>query len=163
MNLSEASMYRILKFLHLLGLTLFLGSIFAHIVASVLGGGPDSPNFLFARQDIAAATQVLTMPGLGLAILSGLGMVATARLSPQQTKWLAIHGSLALAIVIIAITAILPAIRQILHDAIALRDGLAEASATQILASKRIEDTAGGINLLLALSAAAIGVWKPKL
>jgi Predicted integral membrane protein (DUF2269) len=156
-------MYRIFKFFHLLGLTLFLGSIFGHIAVSVLGGGPDSPNFLFARQDVAAATQALTMPGLGLAILSGIGMAVIARLSPSKTRWLAVHGGLALVVAIIAITAILPAIRQILHDAIALRDGLPEASTAQILASKRIEDTAGGINVLLALTVAAIGVWKPKL
>ena len=32
------NIYRLLKILHLIGLSLFLGSIFGHIVASVLGG-----------------------------------------------------------------------------------------------------------------------------
>lgn len=76
-------MYRVLKFLHLLGLTMFLGSIFGHIVVSVLGGAPDSPFFLFARQNVTMATQIVTVPGLGMAIISGLGMVVASR-RPKQ-------------------------------------------------------------------------------
>jgi hypothetical protein len=156
-------MYRTLKFLHLLGLTMLLGSIFGHIVVSVIGGGPDSPDFLFARKAISAATQVLTMPGLGLAIFTGIAMMAQSRLSPLRTRWLAIHGVLALIVAVIAVTAIMPAIGAILHDAIALRESAAGTSAAQILAAKHIEDIAGGINLLLVFATAALGVWKPKL
>ena len=42
------NIYRLLKILHLIGLSLFLGSIFGHIVASVLGGAPQAGND-FAR------------------------------------------------------------------------------------------------------------------
>ncbi len=42
-------MFRLCKFLHLIGLTLFLGSIFGHIVASALAGEPGGANFLLAR------------------------------------------------------------------------------------------------------------------
>ncbi|KAB2915080.1 MAG: DUF2269 family protein [Hyphomicrobiaceae bacterium] len=156
-------MYRVLKFLHLLGLTLFLGSIFGHIVVSVLGGGPHSPLFLFARQNVTTATNVLTIPGLGLAIVSGIGMAVISRLSPLRARWLALHGSLALVVAAIAAVAIIPAGRDMLQGAIALRDGSPDVAAAQILTAKRIEDIAGAINILLALTIAAIGVWKPKL
>ena len=156
-------MYRILKLLHLLGLTLFLGSIFGHIVASVLGGGPDSPNFLFARNDIVAATQVLTLPGLGLATLSGMGMAIVSRLSPLRVRWLAVHGVLALTVVIVALAVIVPAGREMLHGAAALRDGSPDGGVARVLAAKHTEDMAGGINILLILTIMAIGVWKPKL
>lgn len=36
-------------------------------------------------------------------------------------------------------------------------------NVAQIAAAKRIEDIAGGVNILLALITAFIGVWKPKL
>lgn len=156
-------MRSVLKFLHLLGLTLFLGSIFGHIIVSVMGGGPDSPFFLFARQNVTMATQALTMPGLVLAIVSGLGMVMISRLSPLRVKWLALHGGLALVVAIIAVAAILPAGHDMLREATALRDGSHDASAARILAAKSVEDIAGGINVLLTLTIAAIGVWKPKL
>ena len=45
--------YSSLKVLHLMGLVLFLGSIFGHIVAGSLGGGPVSGDrFLAAREPI---------------------------------------------------------------------------------------------------------------
>jgi len=45
--------YSSLKVLHLMGLVLFLGSIFGHIVAGILGGGPVSGDrFLGAREQI---------------------------------------------------------------------------------------------------------------
>jgi len=54
------NIYRSLKILHLIGLSLFLGSIFGHIVASVLGGAPQAGNeaaFLASRVHITAATR----------------------------------------------------------------------------------------------------------
>ena len=42
------NIYRLLKILHLIGLSLFLGSIFGHIVASVLGGAPEAGAVLIA-------------------------------------------------------------------------------------------------------------------
>ena len=47
------NIYRLLKILHLIGLSLFLGSIFGHIVASVLGGAPQAGSesaFLASRR-----------------------------------------------------------------------------------------------------------------
>jgi hypothetical protein len=156
-------MYRVLKFLHILGLTLFLGSIFGHIVASVLGGEPGTASFLFARQDVTTATRALTAPGLALTILTGIAMVIASQQSPFRVRWLAVHGGLAVVVAILAATVIIPAGQEILNGAIALRDAAASVSVEQIAAAKRIEDTVGGINLLLALIAAFIGVWKPKL
>ena len=71
------NIYRLLKILHLIGLSLFLGSIFGHIVASVLGGAPEAGNeaaFLNSRVHITAATRYLTMPGLLLTLATGVGM-----------------------------------------------------------------------------------------
>ena len=71
------NIYRLLKILHLIGLSLFLGSIFGHIVASVLGGAPEAGNeaaFLASRVHITAATRYLTMPGLLLTLATGVGM-----------------------------------------------------------------------------------------
>ena len=54
------NIYRLLKILHLIGLSLFLGSIFGHIVASMPGGAPQAGNeaaFLTSRVHITAATR----------------------------------------------------------------------------------------------------------
>jgi hypothetical protein len=145
-------MYRIAKILHLLGLALFLGSIFAHIVAGQIGGGPGSAHFAFARAEISAATRALTMPGLLLALLSGLWMAVLTRLSPLRQPWLAFHAGLALVVLAIAATLVIPAGKTL----------LAGGGLDEMVAALTVEQVAGAINIALTLALAAIGVFKPK-
>ena len=94
--------YSSLKVLHLMGLVLFLGSIFGHIVAGILGGGPVSGDrFLAAREHIAAATQFLTVPGLGLLLLSVVGLWLMGW-SLKNSRWLGVHMGLAVMVTLIA-------------------------------------------------------------
>ena len=145
-------MYRIAKILHLLGLTLFLGSIFAHIVAGHLGGEPGSIHFAFARAEISAATRALTMPGLLLALVSGLWMAYLARLSPSRQPWLAFHAGLALVVLTIAATLLVPAGKTL----------LAGGGLDELGEALKLERVAGAANVVLTLALAAIGVFKPK-
>lgn len=94
--------YSSLKVLHLMGLVLFLGSIFGHIVAGSLGGGPVSGDrFLAAREHIAAATQFLTVPGLVLVLASGVGLWLMGW-SLKNSRWLGVHMGLAVMVTLIA-------------------------------------------------------------
>jgi hypothetical protein len=156
-------MYRLLKILHLLGLTLFLGSIFGHIVASVLGGEGGSPAFLFARQHVSAATWALTMPGLGLAIATGIGMVLVGRISPLRARWLAVHALLATLVLLNAGLLVVPAGVELLHGATALHEDSAGTETARLVSAKFTEDIAGAVNVMLALGIIILGVWKPKL
>jgi hypothetical protein len=80
-------LYKFLKTLHLLGLVLFLGSVLGHVATSVHGGpAGGSPAFLAARENISALTQALTLPGLGIAALSGVAMAVVARMNPIKSK-----------------------------------------------------------------------------
>ncbi len=145
-------MYRFAKTLHILGLALFLGSIFAHIVAGQLGGAPGAKDFAFARAEIAAATRLLTMPGLMLAIVSGLWMAFQSKLAPWRHPWIFAHAGLALAVLTIAVTLVIPA----------GKTTLAGGSLDEIGAALTVEHVAGGVNVLLTLTLVAIGVFKPK-
>jgi hypothetical protein len=150
-------MYRFCKFLHLIGLTLFLGSIFAHIVAGALAGEPDGANFLFARAEIVAATRKLTMPGLGLALLSGFGMVLSARISPFRLRWLLAHIAAAGAITLSAVIFVIPAGARALFLA---RAGDFGADLRQAIMT---ETGFGALNVLLCLALIALGLYKPSL
>ena len=62
-------MYKFLKVIHILGVAMFLGSIFAHIATGHVPGAADNPPaMLFARQAIELATRYVTLPGLVIAI-----------------------------------------------------------------------------------------------
>jgi hypothetical protein len=58
--------------IHLVGLVLFLGSIVTFAVASAVPAAGDLPSVAVARRVISNGTNYLTLPGLGLLLLSGL-------------------------------------------------------------------------------------------
>jgi hypothetical protein len=153
-------MYRALKIAHLLGLALFLGSIFSHVVAAALGGAPGSPGFLPAREEIDAATRALTLPGLGLAALSGLGMALVAP-GLRRQRWLWLHAALAGLVVVSSLALVAPAGRQALAGAEAFAAG--GAGAAELAGALALERVAGAINIALAIALLAVGVIRPSL
>lgn len=151
-------MSRVLKVVHILALTLFLGSIFSHIVAGVVGGAVGGPGFLAARTQIEAATRLLTLPGLGLAILSGVGL---ALLAPRRPAWMAIHADLAVAIAILAMAVIAPAGRAALSGAQAVAQGHGDLEALR--SALMTEHIAGAANILLTVAVVVLGVYRPAM
>ncbi|MDO4643744.1 MAG: DUF2269 family protein [Cardiobacteriaceae bacterium] len=149
--------YRLCKIAHIIGLSLFLGSIFSHIVASIGGGPPGNPSFIAAREHISAATRFLTMPGLMLCLMTGISMCFLKGTSSLRQRWLLLHAILAVIVVILSVTVIVPAGEQ--------TRALAHASAkpAEILAAKRVEDIAGAINILLTLTMISLSVFRPRL
>ena len=145
--------YSSLKVLHLMGLVLFLGSIFGHIVAGILGGGPVSGDrFLVAREHISAATQFLTVPGLVLVLLSGIGLWL------KNSRWLGVHMGLAVLVTLIAFVVVLPAGAEMMS----LASTDMAANVEKIMAANRFEDIGGAVNVLLILIITGLGVAKPR-
>src|SRR5579875_1948704 len=66
-------MFKVFKIFHFLGLTLFLGSIWVYITE----GTPMNDKVItsYVRNTIVELIQHLTLPGLVLMIVTGLGMV----------------------------------------------------------------------------------------
>ena len=156
-------MYRFLKVCHLIGLTMFLGSIFGHIVASAGGGAPGTAGFLFAREQIALATRALTLPGLLLAVVSGIALASYGRLSPVRNRWIAAKAMLAALIVFNSTVFLAPAGRHLVAAAVALSQNQAEVTAAGIEAALNTEHIAGAINIVLTLAIVSLGVFKPRL
>lgn len=152
-----------LVFIHLLGLVLFLGSIFGHIVASALGGAPGaSAGFVTARQHIALATAWLTLPGLGAAVLSGLGLALVSRRS-RLPRWVWWYGGLALVVVGVVCAVVVPAGGRALSGALALTQHDITASLAAVKNAKRVEDVAGAFNVLLTLLVIGLAVARPRM
>jgi len=155
-------MYRILKVCHLIGLTLFLGSILGHLATSVAAGEPGTAGFLYAREQIAFATRVLTLPGLFLAIASGIALARVSRQSPLRVRWLAAKVALTVAIAINSIAFVAPAGARVLAGTVALSHGEPVALA-QIVADHNTETIAGAANIVMILAIVLLGVIKPRL
>lgn len=152
-----------LRFLHLLGLALFLGSLPAHIVLGSLGPGGVIPpqGVLLARTMIKVITLTSTVPGLLLLLSTGLLRWRAARWEGAGGRWLTLHAVLGLIVAGLGLAVLTPMVLALAGEAQALVDGDAAEAAWRRL--KAIEDAAGAFNLLAAVGAVALVCYRPAL
>lgn len=145
------------KLIHIVGLILFLGSIFTYTLISTLTKEASLENILFARKIISAGTTYLTLPGLFIIVLSGIISTINGTRFLKH-RWLKIKFLTAIIIVLNTFIFILPAINEAL--------AFAEASLTQgkllseYTAAYMQESIAGGVNVLLVVASIVSGIWK---
>lgn len=152
-------MRRLLKLLHLLGLSAFLGSILAFIVASQIAQGMPLQSLATLRAFVDAGTLALTLPGMWLVAVTGLAG-AMMRGSLFSEGWLLIKQGLMLLIILNAHFIVVPAVFEVSRLAV---EGASSGALPAGYASAYLrESLAGGANIALALGAAALGVWKPR-
>jgi hypothetical protein len=145
------------KFAHLLGLGLFLGSIFTFAVASGVPAPGDVASLAVARRIISGGTSFVTLPALFVLVTSG-SLLLWRDSSLTRHGWLRVMVIAAIVVVANALLAVTPAVRA----ATALAQ---EAVGTGRLSpaysrAYAIESVAGTVNIVLTLVAMACGVWK---
>jgi amino acid transporter len=151
----------ILVLIHLLGLTMFLGSILGNIVLSLGAPATGDPGaVVFAWRAIASANTFLTIPGLAILIGSGVLLVLAQGRSPRRERWLAFKILAVIGIVVIAAALIEPSEDQLRVLAQSLPDPAARASFTEAAVRQQIY---GAVNLALIVLASALVVFKPRL
>ena len=65
-------MFEFYRFMHIVGVAMFFGSVLAHVTAGLIPGAADNPAIMLAaREAITLANWYVTIPGLILAIASG--------------------------------------------------------------------------------------------
>ena len=148
-----------LKFLHLIGTTLFLGSITIYILISVLAGNTNLNHLIFARQIIRTSTLMITIPSMWLTIISGCAIVFYQFKGPKR-YWIKVKLIIALLILLNAHFVILPT------------TGNALAIATKSLQNSQLltdfngvhlkESIFGAFNALFILASIFFGLWKPN-
>lgn len=150
-------MQKTLKYLHLLGLTLFLGSILTYVLVSALVKGGSLEDLVFGRQIIRTGTLTLTLPGMWLAVLTGFVLAAKGRRVLVE-KWLTLKLILALVIVLNAHLLIVPTTGDALSWA---KESLTRGKVLPEYAAAYLRETiAGTVNVVLILVTMAAGVWK---
>ena len=155
-------MHKFFKVIHILGVAMFLGSIFAHIATGQVPGATDNPPaMLFARQAIELATRYVTLPGLVIASLSGALMVASGYPGSFKQRWLVPHVAAAAAIAAITVAVMIP----VGHDLVAAAKAVVAGTMTPeaFAAPAMREHLFGAVNILLAFAAIVLGIAKPRL
>lgn len=153
---TRAAYPRALRLAHFIGLAMFLGSILAFIVISNLGEDAPLAELAFGRRVISAGTYALTLPGMWLMALTGPLM--GWRRYGLQSGFFRIKIVLMLVVVLNAHLMVVPAANE------ATQLALQAASAGQLgpaFHGAYLRETIfGTLNVLLILSAAAVGVWR---
>ena len=155
-------MYKIAKALHRLGLAMFLGSILGHVSVGFVPGAKDRAEaMLFGRQAIEIATWSLTVPGLALLIVTGLVMTLQGGLGFGRWRWLTVHQTIAVLILLNAAFVLVPVGSDLLDLASEIVRGGGSMEAFRALGGR--ERMFGAANLVLALFTIFVAVLRPGL
>lgn len=149
-------MYKLFKLIHIVGLAMFAGSIATYVIVSSIIEGADLIEIAFGRTIITTATQLITMSGLWVVVITGLAMVILGGLSRKRFIWFKFV--MGLVVILNAYLFVLPSAD--LATLIANQSVQAGELLPDYMGAYMDESIFGGVNLLLALSASAIAVWK---
>ena len=153
-------MFEFYRFMHIVGIAMFFGSVLAHVTAGLIPGVADNPEvMLAARQAITLANWYVTIPGLILAIVSGALMVAYA--GYLKRRRLVMHIAAAAAIAVIAAIVLIPEALELQAAAKAVGTGTMTPEAFAGAAAR--ESLFGAINIVLTLAAIGAGIALPSL
>jgi len=156
------AVYKMAKALHLLGLAMFVGSILGHVTIGFVPGAKDQAQaMLFGRQAIEVATWSLTVPGLALLVVTGLFMTLRGALGFGRRRWLTVHQTIGVLILLNASLILVPVGGDLLDVATKIMQG--GASLEGFAALKLRESTFGAANLVLALVTIFVAVLRPAL
>ncbi|HEY0722241.1 MAG TPA: hypothetical protein VGE50_13425 [Gammaproteobacteria bacterium] len=149
-------MYRTLKLFHLGGLTLFLGSILTYVLISAQIEGATLEQIAFGRAIISMGTRDLTLPGLWLLIISGIGLGYLRE--GQQRPYLKLKLLLAALIISNAYLLVVPAATSatVLAEHSVMMGQLSAGYQPAYLR----ETIFGALNVVLTCVLAVLGVWK---
>lgn len=156
-------MYRFLKFLHLVGFALLLGSILAHIVEVRVQPSAVTPAvFAYAYDTVSLGNLAITLPGLALAVLSGVGMAAVRRRELPSQRWFQVHAGL--GVVLIATSAVVYSAGERLKDAAAvLASGQAsQAALTNAASAEQVQRYVGLLNIAIVVISVSLAVSQSR-
>jgi Predicted integral membrane protein (DUF2269) len=150
------------KALHLIGATMFFGSILSHITVGLVPGAQDDPQTAFiVREGIDAATIYLTIPGLILLVAAGVFMIVKGKLPVLKIRWLMLHAVFGLLIAFNGAVLLYPIGQNMLGIAGQVVSGAVSLDALHAPGGR--EAAFGAVNIVLCLAAIMLAVIKPRL
>jgi hypothetical protein len=147
------------KAVHILGLSLFLGSIGVYIALTTQHLAPGTPAFAELRHQILVGTQCITLPGLLTTIASGLGLLWVNR--HQMQRWQIAKTLVGCLLLLNTWLLVAPAIRSAAD--LSATAVFSQGSPGELASALRIETVAGAANVLLACLSILLAVFRPRL
>ena len=149
-------MHKGLKLAHILGIVIFLGSIFTFITISALIESASLENIAFGRKIISNGTNILTLPGIWILAITGT-LMGYKRYGLRH-RFFQIKLTLITLILINAYFFIVPAVSSATE--IAIRSISAGQLLPEYNDAYMKESLFGAANVILAILSAIVGTWK---
>jgi uncharacterized membrane protein len=155
-------MSKFLKVGHFLGLAVFVGSIFGHILLGHLGDPSTDPaGFAALMQAKYMNVLVLTTSGLALLVLTGIPLMLRRGLTPKKARWMGTKLALVTLIALNGAFILTPLSRDM---ATAAQETVKAGALPPVYSQlKRREDLFGAGNLAMILGVIGLAVAKPFL
>lgn len=151
---------RLIKLVHYLALIGFVGGTAATLVLANFADGVPQSLVPVVRLAIVAVSESLLVPSVVVLVVSGL-LLVVARPLLVHARWVWAKAVIALTVAAIALAVVHPAINL---AAVLESESSLGASASDALRKAFSAEQIGSIaNLLLALVAIVVAVWRPKL
>jgi len=146
----------LLKVIHLLGLVTFLGSILVFILVSELNNHASLERLAAAREIISTGVLVFTLPGMWLAVLSGIALAY--RSGRLRNGVVQLKAALSLLIVVNAHLMVVPNVTK--ATAVAQQSLQAGSLDPQYAHLYLMESVFGGVNVVLIFTLIILAVAK---
>lgn len=153
-------MFQLFRLAHVIGMTLFMGSLIAYNVAGSVVTDLQSPDYLVICKFIEAGALSITLWGLVLTVGSGALLIGFGKNTFATSGWLFLKIILSVAIVLLTMFIFIPSVEQTIHFARNGIYGFSPKLAKAIYAAKEQQDQVLGFNIIASLMVAYLGVAK---
>lgn len=152
---------KFVKFVHLLAVAIFIGSIPTHIVLGELAAHRVEISDIVALHDAKVdITHWLTTSGIIVALLSGASLLNQRRQLLKQ-NWMKVKMALVAIIVLNGIMALTPFAETLLSLAQTAQTN-ASVLGDEYAKTQQYEAIAGAINIAMILAVTALAVFRPR-
>lgn len=150
----------LLKIVHLLALTGFVGGLASSLLLSDFADNAPPSLLAALRMSVASLGESLVVPSLVLMVVSGM-LLVVARPQLVGARWLWAKAVLTVVIAIIAVGVVQPAITR--AAVLAAEGALGTPALSEMSQAFTAERVGGMLALLLAAVAVVLAVWRPRL
>ncbi len=148
------------KWLHLIGLVMFLGSILSFIAMNAFVGASINAELIsHQRQFVSAITWTLTIPGMWILVITGCLTALVGKYRLGENRWLIVKLVLAALILINGTFFISPLVNQV--TGIAGQGAIQGQLLPTYMPLKAKEDMFGIANFLMILIAFVFAIFRP--
>jgi hypothetical protein len=153
-------MFQLFRLAHVIGMTLFMGSLIAYNVAGSVVTDLQSPDYLVICKFIEAGALSITLWGLVLTVGSGALLIGFGKNAFATSGWLFLKIVISVAIVLLTMFIFVPSVEQTIHFARNGIYGFTPKIANAIYAAKDTQDHVILFNIIASLMVAYLGVSK---